>query len=147
MQRSRDLLVQGAPVPVESVTSFQDYSLEVSTLPVRGLACAAAERAQYAAYTSPAPMESGAFFGSIKLSECAHAGNDCPKKFGNQHHQLGQKVVGGRGFKADVNKEFHGPEAQVPTQGPGIWAGPEKFELCFDTPETVEPRHRLGARP
>lgn len=64
-----------------SVAQFQEFDLGVDTMPVRGIVCMLAEIGQQAVSDSCDPLQDGAFLRVIELADCAHAANDCPKKF------------------------------------------------------------------
>ena len=64
-------------------TPLQLYCQYVETLPtppVKGNACAMAERAQAAALNSPDPNEDGTMLLAFRMAAVDNAANDCPKK-------------------------------------------------------------------
>ena len=50
-------------------------------MPVRGIACWYAEMALQAVFNSLDPAGDGSIVRAIRVAECAHCSNDCPKKF------------------------------------------------------------------
>ena len=76
-----DRLQKAPKKPVTSAHGFSQFFLTADTTPVKGIACAIAEKAFHAAFVSLDPMGDGSFLKAIELSACAHASNDCRRNF------------------------------------------------------------------
>ncbi|CAE7568793.1 unnamed protein product, partial [Symbiodinium necroappetens] len=64
-----------------SELSYRDFCSRADTAPVRGRACAMAERAQHVAFKSLIPAGDGSLLLAVSLAQVAHMAYDVPKKY------------------------------------------------------------------
>ena len=115
---------------------YRAYVQGLATPPVKGLACAMAERAQEAALAAPADVRAAAAQVALRAASVAHAAYDCPKKHSTKEVlRLGESLLQAAGIDAGARRSTATLAAEFAARLPDVrpsqpWTD---FRLPVDT--------------